>query len=163
MTVLRALVALLGLGLLQVFLPRVWAGLGVVDWLLIYVVLQSLRGSFQRSILLGASAGLVQDGLSGGIIGLHAFAKTSVAALIATFGGLLVVRGPFPEAVVTGGAAMVEGLIVIAWQAMLERPVSLGPIDVVVRAVATAAATLAVLSTARWWEQRALRRGRGRR
>jgi len=163
MTGLRALAALLGLGLLQVFLPRVWVGLGVVDWLLIYVVLQALRRSFQRSILLGAVAGLIQDGLSGGIIGLHAFAKTSVAALIASFGGLLVVRGSLPEALVTGGAAVVEGLIVIAWQAMLERPMSLGPVDIVVRGVATAAATLAVLSTARWWEHRALRRGRGRR
>lgn len=162
MTGLRTLAALLGLGLLQVFLPRVWVGLGVIDWLLIYVALQALRVSFQRSILIGAGAGLIQDGLSGGIIGLHAFAKTSVAALIATFGGLLVVRGPFPEALVAGGATVVEALIVVAWQAMLERPVSLGPVDIVVRAVATAAAALAVLSTARWWQQRALRKGRRR-
>ena len=57
MTALRSIVLLFGLGLLQIFLPQVWSGLGVVDWLLIYVVLQSLQGSFRRSILLGAGAG----------------------------------------------------------------------------------------------------------
>jgi len=160
MTVLRPLAALFSLGLLQIFLPRVWSGFGSIDWLLIYVVLQSLRGTFQRSVLLGAGAGLIQDGLSGGIIGLHAFAKTSVTALIATFGGLLVVRGPLPEAMVVGGASMLEGLIVVAWQAMLGRPVSLGLLDVVWRGVITAIAAFAILSTARWWSQRSLRRGR---
>lgn len=161
MTALRAIALLFGLGLLQIFLPQVWSGFGGIDWLIIYVVLQSLRSTFQRSILLGAGAGLIQDGLSGGIIGLHAFAKTTVAALIASFGGLLVVRGPLPEAAVTGVAAALEGLIVIAWQVMLGRPVSLGPLDLAVRAAATGAATLVVLWTARRWERRALSRRRG--
>jgi rod shape-determining protein MreD len=161
MTALRSLVALLALGVLQVFLSQVWTGLGAVDWLLIYVALQSLRHSFRHSILLGAGGGLIQDALSGGIIGLHAFAKTAVAALIATFGGLLVVRGPLPEAIVAAAAAVIESLIVVAWQAMLERPLSLGPIDLGVRAGATALATFAVLSTARWWQQRARRKRRG--
>jgi rod shape-determining protein MreD len=159
MTALRTLVVLLALGLAQIFLPQVWSGLGVVDWLLIYVVLQSLRATFRDSVLMGAGAGLIQDGLSGGIIGLHAFAKTSVAALIATFGGLLVVRGPLPEALVAGAAGVLEGLIVVAWQAMLGRPVSLGLFDLLLRAVAAALATLAILSAARRWKQRSLLAG----
>ncbi len=161
MTALRSVALLLGLGLLQISLPQVWSGFGAVDWLLIYIVLQSLRSPFQRSILLGAGGGLIQDGLSGGIIGLHAFAKTTVAALIASFGSLLVVRGPFPEALVAGGAAALESLIVIAWQIMLERPVSIGAADVIVRALATAAATVVILSTVRWWERRALMKSAG--
>ena len=156
MTALRSIVLLFGLGLLQIFLPQVWSGLGVVDWLLIYVVLQSLQGSFRRSILLGAGAGLIQDGLAGGIIGLHAFAKTAVAAVIAMFGSLLAVRGPLLEALITGVATALEGLIVIAWQVMLRRPVSLGPIDLLVRAVATGVATMVVLYIGRWWQQRGL-------
>jgi rod shape-determining protein MreD len=159
MTALRSLVVLSALGLAQIFLPRVWSGLGAIDWLLIYVALYALRGRFRSSVLMGAGAGLIQDGLSGGIIGLHAFAKTSVAALIATFGGLLVVRGPLPEALVVGAAGILEGLIVVAWQAMLGRPVSLGLFDLLWRAVVTAGATLIILSAARRWQQRALLKG----
>jgi hypothetical protein len=72
-----------------------------------------------------------------------------------------VVRGPFPEALVTGLAALLEGVLVVAWQALLERPGSLGPTEVVARAVATALATLAALMAARWWEHRKLRRRLG--
>ena len=106
MTALRSLVVLLALGLAQIFLPQVWSGLGAIDWLLIYVALHALRGRFRGAVLVGAAAGLIQDGLSGGIIGLHAFAKTSVAALIAALGGLLVVRGPLPETLVVGAAGI---------------------------------------------------------
>lgn len=162
MTALRSIGALLALGTLQIFLPLVWSGLGAVDWLLIYIVLQSLRVSFRHAILLGAGGGLVQDALSGGIIGLHAFAKTAVAAVIASFGGLLVVRGPIAEAIVTGAAALLESLLVVTWQVLLESPMSLGPFDIAVRTTATALATLGVLWTARWWEQRRLRRRRRR-
>jgi rod shape-determining protein MreD len=161
MTAVLSVVAMLGLGLLQIFLPQLWFGFGAIDWLLMYVVLQSLRVGFRASILTGAAAGLIQDGLSGGIIGLHAFAKTTVAALISTFGGLMVVRGPIPEAAVAGTAAVLEGFIVVAWQAMLGRPVSLGPIDLVVRGVATGAAAVLVLTTARWWQRRTRMGGRG--
>ncbi len=161
MTSLRSIALLFGLGLLKIFLPQVWSGLGGVDWLLIYVVLQSLRGSFRQSILLGAGAGLIQDGLAGGIIGLHAFAKTSVAAVIATFGGLLVVRGPLLEAAITGVATVLEGLIVVGWQVLLGRPVSIGPVDLLVRTAATGAATMMILYTGRRWQQRALIKRRG--
>lgn len=163
MSVLRSLAALLTLGVVQIFLPQVWSGFGVVDWLLIYIVVEALRSSFRKSILLGAAGGLIQDGLAGGILGLHAFAKTSAAGLIAAFGGFLVVRGPLPEAFVVGAATALEGLIVIAWQVMLGRPVSIDLVDVVIRAVATAIAAFMALSAFRRWEQRALRRSRGAR
>jgi len=161
MSALRSLAALITLGVVQVFLPQVWSGLGTVDWLLIYIVVQSLRSSFQRSILLGAGGGMIQDGLAGGILGLHAFAKTSVAGLIAAFGGFLVVRGPLPEAFVVGAATALEGLIVIAWQMMLGRPVSIDLTGVLIRTVATAVAAFAALSAIRRWELRALRKSRG--
>ncbi|MCH7824621.1 MAG: rod shape-determining protein MreD [Acidobacteria bacterium] len=161
MTALRSIALLFGLGLLQIFLPTVWSGLGGVDWLLIYVVLQSLQGSFRRSILLGAGAGLIQDGLAGGIIGLHAFAKTTVAAVIATFGSLLVVRGPLLKAAITGVATALEGLIVVAWQLLLGRPASLDAVDILVRAAVTGAATMVILYTGRRWQQRALIKRRG--
>lgn len=159
MTAPISIAILLGLGLLQLFLSQVWVGLGAIDWLVIYIALMSLRVSFQRSILLGAAGGLIQDALSGGIVGLHAFAKTCVAALIGGFGGLLVVRGPLPEALLVAAAATVEGLVVVAWQVMLERPVSLGPLDIVWRTALTSVAAFAVLTSAHRRGQRSRRRG----
>jgi rod shape-determining protein MreD len=161
MSGLRAIVSLFALGVVQVFLPQVWSGFGAIDWLLIYIVVQALRSSFRTSVLLGAGGGLIQDSLAGGILGLHAFAKTSVAALIAAFGGLLVVRGPLPEAIVVGAAAALEGLIVVSWQLMLGRAVSIDMLDVAVRALATAVAAFVALSSLRRWEERALRKARG--
>jgi rod shape-determining protein MreD len=159
---LRTAGLLFAAGLLQVFLPRVWSPLGAVDWLLIYVVHEALSASFRRSILVGAAAGLLQDGLSGGIVGLHAFAKTTVAALTSSAGNLLVVRGPMMQALATGAAALVESLIVVAWQAMLVRPASLGLVEIAIRALATGAATAALLLAGAWFRQRQLRRGRAR-
>ena len=159
MTVLISIAILLGLGLLQVFLSQVWVGLGAIDWLVIYIALMALRLSFRQSVLLGAAGGLIQDALSSGIVGLHAFAKTCVAALIAGFGGLLVVRGPLPETLLVAAAATVEGLVVVAWQILLERPVSLGPLDIAWRVALTSAAAFAFLTAVQRREQRARQRG----
>ena len=156
MTALFSVLLLFGLGLLQIFLPQVWSGLGRIDWLLMYVVLQSLRSSFRRSILLGAGAGLIQDGLAGGIIGLHAFAKTTVAAIIAMFSSLFVLRGPLSGAMITGLAVIIEGLILMAWQLSLGQPTSLGLGDVSLGAAATSAATMLVIYAGRKWQQREL-------
>jgi rod shape-determining protein MreD len=156
MTALLSMLVLFGLGLLQILLPQVWSGLGRVDWLLIYVVLQSLRSSFRRSILLGAGAGLIQDGLAGGIIGIHAFAKTAVAATLAMFSSLFVLRGPLSGAMITGLAVIIEGLIVMAWQLSLGRPTSFGLGDVSLGTAATSAATMLVVYTGRKWQQREL-------
>jgi rod shape-determining protein MreD len=160
MRALRWLLLLLALGLLQTFTPVVWAPLGHVDWLLIAVVYMSLRGSFREAVILGAVAGLIQDGLSQEIVGLHAFAKTSLAALIASFGSFLVVRGPVPEAVVTLIASLLESSIVIAWLVLLGRSSQVVGLSITGRAIATAVATAAVLSAARWLQQRRKRRTR---
>ena len=156
MTAPFSVLLLFGLGLLQIFLPQVWSGLGRIDWLLMYVVLQSLRSSFRRSILLGAGAGLIQDGLAGGIIGLHAFAKTTVAAIIAMFSSLFVLRGPLSGAMITGLAVIIEGLILMAWQLSLGRPASLRLGDVSLGAAATSAATMLVIYAGRKWQERKL-------
>ncbi|HJO30219.1 MAG TPA: rod shape-determining protein MreD [Acidobacteriota bacterium] len=163
MTALFSVLLLFGLGLLQIFVPQVWSGLGRIDWLLMYVVLQSLRSSFRRSILLGAGAGLIQDGLAGGIIGLHAFAKTIIAAIITMFSSLFVLRGPLSGAMITGLAVIVERLILMAWHLSLTQPTSLGMGDLWLGVAATSATTMLVVYAGRKWEQRQLvkqRRGR---
>ena len=157
MTALFSVLLLFGLGLLQIFLPQIWSGFGRIDWLLMYVGLQSLRSSFRRSILLGAGAGLIQDGLAGGIIGLHAFAKTTIAAIIAMFSSLFVLRGPLLGAMTTGLAVIIEGLILMAWHLSLGQPPPLGLGDHLWLGVAaTSATTMLVVYTGRNWEQRKL-------
>jgi rod shape-determining protein MreD len=160
MRTLHWLLLLLALGLLQTFTSVIWSPLGYVDWLLIAVVYMALRGSFREAVILGAIAGLMQDGLSQEIVGLHGFAKTSIAAVIASFGSFLVVRGPLPEAVVTGLASLLESSIVIAWLVLLGRSSQVTGLSISGRAIATALATAAVWSVARWAQQRRKRRSR---
>jgi rod shape-determining protein MreD len=162
MKALRWILLLLALGLLQTFTPEVWRPLGHVDWLLIAVVYMALRGSFREAVIFGAAAGLIQDGLSGDIVGLHGFAKTSMAAFIASFGSFLVVRGPLPEAVVTGIASLLESSIIVAWLVLLGRSYSVSGLSITGRALATAVATAAVFSFGRWLQQRRKRQSRFR-
>ncbi|MFQ5743835.1 MAG: rod shape-determining protein MreD [Acidobacteriota bacterium] len=145
---------LAGLGLLQAFLPVVWLPTGAIDWLMIAVTYQALRGTFRRSVVLGAAAGLIQDGLSGGIVGLHGFAKTTVAAVIASLGSFLVVRGPLPEAGVNALASLLESAMVIAWLALLGRSGTVATMSVTARAAATASAAALLLFAARWQRRR---------
>jgi len=160
MRALRWFLLLLALGLLQTFTPVLWLPLGHVDWLLIAVVYAALRGSFREAVILGAVAGLMQDGLSGELVGLHGFAKTSIAALIASFGSFLVVRGPLPESAVTAIASLLESSIVVAWLVLLGRSPQVTGLSITGRAIATAVATAAVLSAARWLQQRRKRLSR---
>lgn len=109
---LRILGLLLLLGGVQTVLTDAWPPLGLLDPLMVATGLLALRLEFVPAVLTGAAAGLVQDSLAGGILGLHAFAKTAVAATLASLGGFLVVRGELASAVVIGLGAVVEGLIV---------------------------------------------------
>ena len=124
-----------------------------------------------------------QAGLLAGVIDAHASRRVCVVAhsmggTVATLlpdaasrrvDSLVLVEGRLlasscgiaSEAIVVGAATALEGLIVMAWQMMLGRPVSIDLIDVVIRAVATAIATFAALSALRRWEQRASRKSRG--
>ena len=162
MKALRWFGLLLALAVLQSFTGEVWELFGHIDWLLIAVVYMALRSSFREAVILGALAGLMQDGLSREIVGLHGFAKTSIAALISSFGSFLVVRGPLPEAVVTGIASLLESSIVVAWLVLLGRSTSVSGLSITGRAIATAVAAATVLSTARWLQQRRKRRTRFR-
>lgn len=158
MTWLRWGGILLLVGLLQAFLPRVWQPFGAADWLLLPVVHQALRRSFRRAVLLGATAGLIQDSLSGGIVGLHAFGKTLAAATAASLGGLLVLRGPVLEGLVTGGASLVESAVILSLLNLLDRSPQTLTTGILGRAIMTAAA-MAILAICliRWRRRRAHR------
>jgi len=109
---LRLIALLLLVGTVQTLLPQLWMPLGHIDGLMIAVGLVALRSSFAGAVWTGALGGLIQDSLAGGIIGLHAFAKTAVAAGLALLADSFAVRGQLAEAVIVATATAVEGVIV---------------------------------------------------
>lgn len=158
MAVVRIGALLLGIGVVQAFLPRIWTPLGNVDLLLIFVVYHSLTMRFRNAVLTAAAAGLVQDSLAGAILGLYAFSKTSVAAAVASVGNVLVIRGDLPILGILFLAEIAESALVVLLLANLGRGGSMVFTGSLLRATLTAAAavigTLVVRRFRRW------RRGR---
>jgi hypothetical protein len=111
LVVVRIVVLVLLVGGLQVTLAQAWAPLGLIDGLMIVVGLLALRLVYPAALTVAAFSGLVQDGLGGGILGVHAFSKTAVAAVLNSMGSVLVVRGQLAEAVVFGVATVADGTI----------------------------------------------------
>ena len=113
-SVFQIIILMLVVGMVQTTLTQMVPPLGLVDGLMVAAGLLALRRTFAASVLIGALAGFVQDSLSGGIVGLHAFAKTVVAALITSLGNVVAVRGQLAEAIVIGAAAMIESMIIMS-------------------------------------------------
>lgn len=134
---LKIAALLLVAGLLQISLADLWLPLGAVDLLMIASGLLALRLPFVPTIFTGAAAGLVQDSLAGGLIGLHAFAKTAVTAGLNSLGHFLVVRGELASAVVIGLAAMVESIIVRLLLSFLQWPGDPSPLWLIGRGLGT--------------------------
>lgn len=109
---LRVVGLLLLLGVVQTAATALALPLGLLDPLMVATGLLALRLGYVPAVFTGAAAGLIQDGLAGGLIGLHAFAKTAVAAVISSLNRFLVVRGELASSLVVGAAAVAEGLIV---------------------------------------------------
>ncbi len=111
---LRLVALFLLVGTVQTLLPQIWMPLGYVDGMMIAVGLVALRTSFAGAVWAGALGGLIQDSLAGGIIGLHAFAKATVAAGLALLADGFAVRGQLAEAMIVAVATALEGVIVRA-------------------------------------------------
>lgn len=137
-TALQIMALLLGIGVAQSIATQLWRPLGLVDGLMIASGLLALRLPFPGAVFSGAFAGFLQDSLAGGLIGLHAFAKTAASALIASLGSVLMVRGPLAEALVIGVAALVESVIVRTLLSFLDWPGAEGASRVLGRGLATA-------------------------
>ncbi len=111
-TALRIAALLMLIGLLQNTLSQLWPPFGWADGLMMATGFLALRLPFVPAVMTGAFAGLVQDSLGGGLIGLHAFAKTGIASVLGSAGNVLVVRGQLAEALVVGIGTVAEGAIV---------------------------------------------------
>jgi hypothetical protein len=145
-------------GAVQVLLPQIWMPLGYVDGMMIAVGLLALRASFGGAVWIGAIGGLVQDGLGGGIVGLHAFAKTAVGAGLALLADFFAVRGELAEAVIVGAATAVEGVIVRSLLVFLGWPAAESTTVLLIRAGVTGVvcglATVGIPGLINGWQRR---------
>lgn len=157
----QTLVLLLVVASVQNVLTQMWPPIGFFDALMVTTGLLALRLPLPEAVLYGAVAGLAQDGLAGGLIGLHAFSKTAVAALLTSLGTILMVRGPLAEALLIGVATVVEALIVGVLLAFLGWPGSAVTLVVLARGAGTAALCATFLLGGPWvvssWRRRQAR------
>ena len=94
---------------LQTTLTRFVAeGTGAVDVVLVAVVYVALTTGPVGGMLSGTVAGLIQDTLSSGVIGIGGLAKTLVGFLVGWLGAQFIVTQPLPRFVMFVGATMVH-------------------------------------------------------
>jgi rod shape-determining protein MreD len=105
--VLAALVQVVGVALL----PRFSL---LVDPFLLVVVWAALRSTTAGGQLAGLAAGLVHDGLAGGLYGLHGVADTVVGYLVALAGQRVVVQQQAVRVLLYALAAAGQQLLLVA-------------------------------------------------
>jgi rod shape-determining protein MreD len=85
----------------------------IVDPFLLVVVWYSMRTGPVAAQLIGAATGLVQDGISGGLFGLHAFADTLVGYGVALAAQRIVVGQQAARVLVFAAAAALQQLVLV--------------------------------------------------
>lgn len=88
-------------------------GRWVFDLVLVGVVYAALFWGPGAGMVAGTLGGLMQDALSGGVVGVGGLAKTVVGFGVGLVGAQVVVARPFARAGVVAGATIVHRLIVI--------------------------------------------------
>ncbi|MFZ2491662.1 MAG: rod shape-determining protein MreD [Thermoanaerobaculia bacterium] len=95
--------------LLDSFYPN---ALAFFDPYIILVVYYSMGGNIFGAIVAGVMAGFVQDAFSNAMFGLHAFALTVCAYVVAYINSRLVLRGTLFFGACLGGAVIVNELVI---------------------------------------------------
>jgi rod shape-determining protein MreD len=112
-TFVRFLLALAGAYLLQLVGLAVWPHFTrAVAPFLVVLVWFAMRSSPLVSQLLGAATGLLEDALTGGLFGLHAFADTLLAYGVALASQRVVVGQQAVRVLLFAGAAALQQLII---------------------------------------------------
>jgi rod shape-determining protein MreD len=106
---------------LQTTLARfVIRGTVAVDLVLVVVVYVALSSGSMTGMLAGAFAGLVQDALSSGVIGIGGLAKTMVGFLTGLIGTHFIVSQPLPRFVVFFGATVAHAIVFMGLYVLLD-------------------------------------------
>jgi rod shape-determining protein MreD len=86
-------------------------GTAAVDLVLVAVVYVALTTGPVSGLLAGSVAGLIQDALSSGVIGIGGLAKSIVGFLVGAIGQQFIVTAPLPRLVMFVAATAVHALI----------------------------------------------------
>ena len=82
-----------------------------IDLILIVAVFAGLKGGPVAGLLTGTFGGLIQDAMSSGVIGIGAWAKTSVGFLAGVIGTQFIVARPFLRFIVFAAGTVVHGVL----------------------------------------------------
>jgi rod shape-determining protein MreD len=105
---------------LQTTLARfIIRGTVAVDLVLVVVVYAALSSGSVTGLLTGTFAGLVQDALSSGVIGIGGLAKTVVGFLAGIVGTQFIVTQPLPRFVVFFAATVLHAFVFMGLYALL--------------------------------------------
>jgi len=91
-----------------------------VDLVLVVVVYVALTSGPVTGLLTGTFAGLIQDALASGVIGIGGLAKTIVGFLTGVIGSQFIVAQPLPRFVVFFAATLLHALIFIGLYVLLD-------------------------------------------
>ena len=105
---------------LQTTLARYVRGTVAVNLVLVVVVYVGLMSGPVTGMLTGTFAGLVQDALSTGVIGIGGLAKTVVGFLTGIVGTQFIVAQPLPRFCVFFGATLLHELVFIGLYTLLD-------------------------------------------
>jgi rod shape-determining protein MreD len=106
---------------LQTTLARfVIRGTVAVDLVLVVVVYVALTAGPVTGLLTGTFAGLIQDALATGVVGIGGLAKTVVGFFAGVVGTQFIVTQPLPRFVVFFGATIVHAVIFIGLYELLD-------------------------------------------
>ena len=105
---------------LQTTLARYVRGTVAVNLVLVVVVYVALRSGSVTGLLAGTFAGLLQDALTTGVIGIGGLAKTLVGFLTGIIGTQFIVAQPLPRFYVFFGATLLHELVFIGLYTLLD-------------------------------------------
>lgn len=86
-------------------------GTGAVDLVLVVVIYIAISSGANAGLLAGAAAGLAQDALSSGILGIGGLAKTVVGFVIGMVAAQFIVVRPLPRFVVFFAATILHAVV----------------------------------------------------
>lgn len=112
---------ILALALQTTVAPFLAKGRGTVDLVLVVVVYTALQFGPATGLLTGAAAGLAQDVLSGGVLGVSSLAKTLIGFLAGLIGSQFIVSNMIPRFVVLLGGAALHAVIFLGMYAVIDR------------------------------------------
>ena len=105
---------------LQTTLARYVRGTVALDLVLVVVVYVALTSGPVAGLLTGTFAGLIQDALATGVIGIGGLAKTLVGFLAGIIGTQFIVAQPLPRFFVFFGATLLHATVFIGLYTLLD-------------------------------------------